>query len=169
MILNRLFVISVIITLSWMVLMGSLVKPLNSQDIVVFELAKTPEVAAAIVKEWREKDLTGNAMKSICLDFVFLLLYSISIGLGCVLLSRFTQNELLIQSGSVLSKGVPLAGLCDVVENLAMLKTLIGSVTSLPVTIAYWFAAVKFLIVVVSLLFLLICLIFGGVKMVFKK
>jgi hypothetical protein len=164
--LDRLFVISVIITLSWMVLMGSLVKPLNSQGIVAFELAKTPNVAAAILKEWQEKDLIGNARKSIYLDFIFLLLYSISIGLGCVLLSRFTQNELLVQSGSVLSKVVPLAGLCDVVENLAMLKTLCGLVTSLPVTIAYWFAVVKFLIVAVSLLFLLICLIFGGVKMI---
>ena len=63
--LNRIFIISVIVTLLWMVLMGSLVKPLNSKEIVAFELARTPEVATAIVKEWQEKDLIGNAEKSI--------------------------------------------------------------------------------------------------------
>ena len=103
-------------------MMGSAIKPLNSKQIVSFELAKTTEAATVIIREWEEKDLITNARKSIYLDFGFLILYSVSIGIGCVVLSTFTENSFLIRTGSVLSKIVPLAGLFDVVENLAMLK-----------------------------------------------
>ena len=167
--LNRIFVVSVIVTLAWMILMGSLVKPLNSKEIVAFELAKTPEVATAILKEWQANDLIGNARKSIYLDFVFLVLYSLSIGIGCVMLPTFSGSGVLVRSGLVLSRIVPIASCCDVIENLAMLKTLSGSITSLSVTIAFWFAVIKFLIVALSLLFLLSCLFLAGVSRITKK
>ena len=120
--LKKVFVITLVCTIAWMIMMGSAIKPLNSKQIVSFELAKTTEAATVIIREWEEKDLITNARKSIYLDFGFLILYSVSIGIGCVVLSTFTENSFLIRTGSVLSKIVPLAGLFDVVENLAMLK-----------------------------------------------
>ena len=167
--IKQVFVMSSVCTIMWMILMGSAIKPLNSKQIVSFELAKTTETATKIIKEWEENELIQNARKSIYLDFVFLILYSLSIGIGCIVLSAFTQNSFLVQVGSWLSKIVPLAGIFDVVENLAMLKTLSGEVTALYVVVAYWFALMKFLIVLLALLFVLICLSFGGVKRVLNK
>lgn len=167
--LNQLFFISTFCTIAWMILMGSSIKPFNSRQIVAFELAGTPEGASKIIADWKSKDLVPHARKSIYLDFVFLILYSASIGIGCVVLSAFTQNSFLIKLGLVLSKIVPLAGIFDVVENLAMLKTLSGEVNALSVVIAYWFALIKFLIVLVALLFVFGCLIFGGVKQILNK
>jgi hypothetical protein len=92
----------------------------------------------------------------------------VSIGAGCVVLSAFTGNSFLVRIGLMLSKIVPFAGLFDVVENLAMLKTLSGEITLLSVAIAFWFAALKFLIVILSLLFLVGCLIFRGIKRPYK-
>ena len=149
--------------------MGLTVKPLNSKQIVSFELAKTPEAASKIIKEWEENDLIIKVKKSIYLDFGFLFLYSLSIALGCLVISAFTRNHFLIQTGSVVSLIVPFAGLFDVIENMAMLKTLSGEVTMLPVAITFWFASIKFFIVVVSLVFVISCLIFGVVKKIVGK
>ena len=166
--LKQVFVISSVCTIAWMLLMGSAIKPLNSKQIVAFELAKTTEAAIKISEEWEEKDLIPNARKSIYLDFVFLILYSVSIGVGCVIFSTFTKNSFLVRIGLVLSKIVPLAGIFDVIENLAMLKTLSGEVILWPVVIAFWFAALKFLIVILSLLFLISCMIFWGIRRHYK-
>ncbi|MBK5278473.1 MAG: hypothetical protein JJE09_06385 [Bacteroidia bacterium] len=166
--LMKLLVLGTVCTVVWMILMGAVIRPLDSKQIVSFELAKTTDVATRIIKEWKEKDLVSQARKSIYLDFVFLVLYSVSIGIGCVVFSLFTGNAFLIQWGSVLSKMVLFAGLFDVIENLAMLKTLSGEVLKLPVAIAFWFATMKFIIVIFSLLFVAGCLIFGGVKRVSK-
>jgi hypothetical protein len=149
--------------------MSIAVQPFNSKQIVAFELAKTPEAAVDIMSEWEATDLITHATKSIYLDFVFLVLYSLSISLGCLVLSNFTDNRFLIQLGSWLSKIAMLAGLSDVIENLAMLKSLSGKITEVTTTVAYGFAIVKFSIVIVSLLFAIVCLIFGGVKRVLAK
>ena len=167
--LKQIFVISTVFTLAWMTMMGLSIKPLNSKDIVSFELARTPEVASKIMLEWEEKGLIANAKKSIYLDFVFLVLYSLSIALGCLVLSIFTGSDFLIRAGQVLSKIVPLAGLFDVIENLAMLKSLSGEVSMLSTTVAYWFALIKFLIVVFAIIFVLSCLIFGGLRRILNR
>lgn len=166
---NRIWVISIVLTFAWMMLMSSSVKPLTSKKIVAFEFAKTQEAALFMMKEWKENNLIAVAKKSIYLDFVFLVLYSLSISLGCLVLSGFTGNRFLIQMGLWVSKIVPLAGLCDVVENGAMLTSLSGNITRESVTITYWFAAIKFLIVVASLIFLLVCMILGGIKRALPK
>jgi len=166
---NKVFVISIVLTLGWMIFMGMSVKPFNSKQIVAFELAKTPEAATDIIKEWKDLDIMANAKKSIYLDFVFLVLYSFSLSLGCLVLAKFEGNFFLIQLGSWLSKLMVVAGFSDVIENLAMLRTLSGMMTAQTTALAYWFAVIKFSIVIMSLLFISGCLVFGGVKRMLAK
>ena len=165
----KVFAICVVITLGWLVFMGMSVKPLNSQQIVAFELAKTPEVAVNILTDWRENNLIANAKRGIYLDFVFLVLYSLSIALGCLVVSNFTGNHFLIQLGCRFSKIALLAGSSDVIENIAMLRTLSGAISEQTTAVAYWFAVVKFSIVIVLLLFVLTCLIFGVMRKILSK
>lgn len=167
--INKVFGISIVLTLGWIVFMSMAVKPFNSKQIVAFELAKTPEVATNIINEWKEQEVMANASRSIYLDFVFLILYSTSIALGCLVLSNFTSDRFLIQVGLWLSKIVVVAGFSDVIENLAMLRTLSGLMSVQTTTVAYWCAIIKFLILIISLLFIFCCLIFGGVKRVLTK
>lgn len=166
---NKVFLVSVVLTVGWMYFMSASVKPVNSKQIVAFELAKTPEAAADIIKHWTEIDAIGKAKKSIYLDFVFLVMYSFSIALGCLVLSKFTENAFLIQSGLWLSRVIMIAGLSDVIENLAMLKTLSGVITIQMTAVAYWFAILKFSIVIVSMLFVAGCLLFGVIRRVLAK
>jgi hypothetical protein len=110
---NKVLLVSAVLTLGWMFFMGASVKPFNSKQIVAFELAKTPEAATKIISEWNEIDVMSNAKRSVYLDFVFLVLYSFSIALGCLVLSNFTGNRFLILLGSWLleqlqSKPLPL-------------------------------------------------------------
>jgi hypothetical protein len=167
--LKRLFLMSAFCTVAWMIVMSVAIKPLNSKQIVAFELAKTTEIATRIIDGWEQADVISNARRSIYLDFVFLFLYSAAICLGCIVLSVFTENITLISLGKFLSAIVPLAGVFDVIENFAMLNTLSGVVTALPVAIAFWFAMCKFSILVFSLVFLLICLAVWGLKLRLRK
>lgn len=167
--INKVFGISIVLTLGWMILMSMSVKPFNSKQIVAFELAKTPEVATNIINEWKEQEVMANASRSIYLDFVFLVLYSFSISLGCLVLSKFTDNVFLLKLGFWLSRIMIIAGFSDVIENIAMLKTLSGEITIQTTAVAYWFAIIKFSIVIVSLLFVLGCLIFVGIKKILAK
>lgn len=165
---KRLFLMSTFCTVVWMIVMSVAIKPLNSKQIVAFELAKTTEIAAMIIDGWEQADVISNARRSIYLDFVFLFLYSATICLGCIVLSVFTENITLISLGKFLSAIVPFAGMFDVIENLAMLKTLSGEVTVLPIVIAYWFAIGKFTILIMSLIFVLFCLAVWGRKLIVK-
>jgi hypothetical protein len=50
-----------------------------------------------------------------------------------------------------------IATVSDIIENIAMSRTLRGAVTQLNVTLAYNLARIKFSIVIVCLLFMLAC------------
>ncbi len=162
--LKYVFFIFTVFTLGWMIIMSWSIKPLNSKEIVSYELAKTPEVALKIRNDWEERGLLDNAKKSIYLDFVFLVLYVATIGIGCAVLSVFTDNDFLMKTGRIISMTLPLAGLFDAIENVAMLKTLSGDITVVYTAIAFWFASMKFFMVIFSLVFILCCLIVGVVK-----
>jgi hypothetical protein len=164
---NKVLAITIVLTLGWMTYMRMAVMPFTSKQIVEFELAKTPEAASQLLIEWQEKNLIAKAKKSIHLDFVFLVLYSFAIALASLAVSDFTGNRFLIQMGLWLSRIVMVAGLSDVVENLAMLRTISGLMNDRTTAIAYWFAVIKFSIIILSLLFIVGCFVFGGVKRLF--
>ena len=165
---NQVFLAATLVTLLWMLMMSSLVKPLTSKQIVSFELTRTPEVASALMKEWDAQQLTSQARLSIYLDFGFLVLYSLSISLGCMVVSKFAANGFLIRIGEFLSKLILVAGLCDAVENFAMLISLADEPSVASTSIAFWFASAKFLMVVLSLVFVLACLLIGATRKFLK-
>jgi hypothetical protein len=154
----KLFWIVSIVTIGWIILM----RPFSPTNIVQFELAKTVESAQHIITEW-DAEGVSKARVSIYLDFVFIFLYAWAIGLGCKVSAAFSANEKLMVAGTFFSRIIWFAGSCDLIENFAMLLTL-ADINELTISMAFYFAVIKFAIVVLALLLIFLSLCIGLFK-----
>ena len=144
-------------------------KPLTSGEIVHFEVAKTMPVADNIIQDWKTTGKYEKAVQSVYIDYLFILLYTTGLAVACAFFSRLTGHEILIRAGKGASYLLAAAGICDVIENVAMTKSLQGHITSWNVMLAYDMAAAKFSVVIICLLFLLVCILFYLANILFEK
>ncbi len=158
----KLFWIVTMTTLGWIILM----RPFSPSNIVQFELAKTMESAQQIIDEWGT-DGVSKARVGIYLDFVFIFLYAWAIDLGCKVSSVFSANEKLRIAGKFFSRAIWFAGSCDLIENFAMLFTL-SDINELTTSMAFYFAIIKFTIVLITLLLIFFSLGVGLFKFTIK-
>lgn len=158
----KLFWIVTLATIGWIILM----RPFSPTNIVQFELAKTVDSAQHIINAWGSEGVS-KARLSIYLDFVFLFLYAWAIALGCKVSTTFSANDNLIKAGAFFSRIIWFACSCDLIENCAMLFTL-SDMNELTVLMAFYFAVIKFIIVVVALLLIFFSLGVGVFKFAIK-
>jgi len=159
---TKLFWIIASITIGWLLLM----RPFTPTNIVQFELAKTIPAARQIIDDWGVNGIS-NARLSIYLDFVFAFLYAWAISLGSKVATAFSSNKNLINAGDFFSRVIWFAGSCDIVENVAMLFTL-SSMNELTISMAYYFAIIKFVIVLTALLLIVIAFGLGFFKFLLR-
>jgi hypothetical protein len=126
--------------------------PAAPQGIVSFELAGDGPSAQAILDSW-DCQARAHAGFSLGFDFVFMLLYSSTIGLACVWAARVLPGRYrpLVAVGLMLAWGQWLAALLDMVENVALLVILLDSPGAPWPQIARWCAVPKFALVFLGL------------------
>ena len=105
------------------------------------------------------------AAVSLGLDFLYLVLYSNAIGLGCVLVATALAERAspLALIGIVLAWAQYGAALLDVIENCALIQLLTGDERAVWPVLAHWSALLKFALVVVGLTYVG----FGAVMLLF--
>jgi hypothetical protein len=135
-------------------------------QIVSYEFARTPERAAAIIDSW--EPVRGYAFASLAFDMSFPILYACAIALAAVwtgdVLSRRRWPG--ARFAAPLAWGQFLAAFLDYIENLALFVMLLQETPTQPwPPIAYWCAAVKFLLVILGLVYALYGL---GVRLVVR-
>ena len=143
-----------------MIWIRSYLSPLSSGEIVQFEIAKTVNKANAIIQDWKNSGKYEQGVKSTTFAYLFIVLYTIAIALGCRFISACTGNDILVKGGRGFSWLIGIATICDIIENIAMSQTLRGNISQWNVTIAYNLARVKFSIVIVCILFIVACAIY---------
>lgn len=148
------------LTLGFIAWSRTIISPLTTNDIVRFEVAKQLPVAQKIMDEWTVSGKMEKAVDAVYGDFLFIILYAGSLMTGVLLLSRLSRHILLLRMGRLVALLIPVAAVCDVIENLAMLKTLGGRASEFYVALAYDMAVAKFSIIILALIFLFICLLF---------
>lgn len=118
------------------------------QGMISFELAGDSSVARNIVESWWHMGQVYAAL-SLGLDYLFLVAYASSIGLGCVLVARNLPQPLAIVScvGTCLAWCQFGAALLDAMENYALIQVLLGSGHEFWPMAARWCAIPKFAIV----------------------
>ena len=145
--------------------------PLESKEIVQFELAKKVPVAAGIVSDWKTPDDAkfDKAVQSIYIDYLFIILYTTGLAIACIFLSQLTRHQILKRTGRLFVFIIIGAGIFDIIENSAMLNSLAGHLNNWNVVLAYDMAVAKFSLILLSLIFLFVCLIFYGLRMISKE
>jgi hypothetical protein len=163
---RRWFLVLLLANALYILFAGLYLRPLTSGEVVKFELAKELPVAESIVQEWTASGKMEKAVQSIYLDFLFILLYTSGLSVACVFFSRLTAHEVLMRTGYFFSYLLVAAGICDAIENVAMLKSLHGSIRNWNVILAFDMATTKFSILILSALFIGVCLVFWPLRQI---
>lgn len=155
-----------ILTLLLMVMMNIIGARLETEaapyGIISFELAGNPEISLKILESWDEL-ARQKAAFSLGLDYLFMVVYSTTIGLGCILAGRALE----VREVSLAKVGVPLAwgqwaaAGFDAVENLGLILILLRGDVQLWSPLARWCAILKFSLIFLGLAYSFLGLIFS--------
>lgn len=115
--------------------------------IISYELAGDPLTSQSILDSWDELAKTSAAF-NLGLDYLFLVLYSITIAWGATWLSLlYAANKSWSTLGAVAAGGVIFAACLDAIENYLLMSMLTHGASAPQSQIAYYCALVKFILV----------------------
>jgi hypothetical protein len=160
---TQVFWVVTTVTICWMLVM----RPVTPPNIIEFEFARTPEKVVEIFIDWGGSGVE-KAKISILLDFVFLVLYSWAISLGCKVAVDFSQTTIISKIGLQLSRIIWIAGACDIVENVSLLLVM-RNLNAMLLELAFWTAGIKFTIVIAALLFIVTAFGMGLMQKLFHS
>ena len=159
--LRILFWTLLLVNVAYIAWMKHQLAPLSTNEILSFEISRTTPVATRWVNSWKASPPKyEKAVDSMLYDYVFILLYVSGLISAVLFLARLSYQDLLIRSSRFIALLVALAGLCDIIENLFLTTMLREPAQELAVRMGYNFAAAKFSILILAVLFLFICSIF---------
>ena len=160
----QIFVPLLVLTLAVMAVLNVVDGPLKTgaapRGIVSYELAGSVAGARAILDSWSSQARVYAGF-SLGFDFLFMVLYSVTIAYACVWVSGGLQGfwRPLASAGLLLAWGQGVAALLDATENAALLVMLFG-VPAVPwPQVARGCATVKFTLVFLGLVYAIV----GGV------
>ena len=123
--------------------------------IVSFELAKTETHAQKIIDTWKDNfalikgkniPLDKVAQKDIKMDFGFIVVYVALLGFLSFWVADYLSDTRIATLGIVFGWSSVIAGLFDMVENIALLNMLANGATNKLAQIAFWTAFPKLII-----------------------
>ena len=124
--------------------------------IVSFELAKDLSESVKILDSW-DVNAKINMSLSLGFDFLFILVYSSFIALLIFNVNiKLWENKAFYIFGKLLIALIFMAALFDIIENIALIKLLLGNLQQTWSSIAYYFASAKFIIILICITYLLI-------------
>jgi hypothetical protein len=98
---------------------------------------------------------------NIWLDFLFIISYVLFLSVAAELCAeRWPENSVPQQAGLFFARMAYLAGMFDVIENLLMLQSIQGNYTVTSLQFTFYFAAIKFLLAGVIIVYLIASLPF---------
>jgi hypothetical protein len=165
--LSSLFWFLLLLNVVFIVGMKYYLAPLTGSEMVSFETAKHVGKAQAIIDDWSFTGKLEKAKVSIWIDYLFIILYVAGLMVAAMYVADATQYPLLMRSGRFFRWLIPIAGICDVFENVSMQRSLLSSPTRFSVAFAYDMAMGKFSILILAFLFLTLCLLFWILRKLF--
>lgn len=125
--------------------------------IVSFEFAGNLEQVERILTSW-DQVARLHAALSLGLDYLYLVVYALAIGVTCLKVAAFWQGKwpALSRLGFWLGWSQSVAALLDAVENLALIRLLLGATTPFWPRVAQICATLKFLLVLAGLVYVLL-------------
>jgi len=136
-----------------------LTTPAATSGIISYELAGKVDQAQFIIDSW-DNQARVSAAFNLGLDYLFLLLYSMSIGAAVLWLTdTLTSNHRMLTLANLLAWSLVLAAILDAIENGALFTMLVNGASEPWPGVAQVAAVIKFAFVIIGLLYILIGLI----------
>jgi hypothetical protein len=124
--------------------------------IVSFELAGDLETAGSYLNSWGEQGKIAVSL-GLGFDFLFPIAYTSFIGILIHKLNmRLWLNTSFFTFGNFLIWATFLAGIFDYIENIGLINLVLGDMEQHWVSIAFYFATIKFIIILIGVLYILI-------------
>jgi hypothetical protein len=139
------------------VINGALITDISPSGILSFEFAGDLTSAQRMVETWGHSGGVQAGI-SLGLDYLFLVAYSWSIALGCVLVARSfdPRSSFQIIIGVTLAWAQFGAAFLDAIENYALIRILLGTQQELWSVVAKWCAIPKFILVAAGIVYILL-------------
>lgn len=142
-----------------------LITELSPNGIVSFELAKELSKSNEIINSWNATAKSAAGL-SMGFDFLFLIIYASFISWLVYLIN----DRLFIKSKNIFLKKVLIllpfiAAFFDVLENMALIKLLLGDLQQIWSSLAYYFAVIKFVLLIVAISYILV----GGLISILRR
>jgi hypothetical protein len=172
---KRIFLTLLLLTLSLFAVFRVLDQPLRTpvapNGIVSFELAGNAQTARAITDSWKQMSLLLSSVAGqpnpdivnlpyilaafgLGIDYLFMPLYSFALGFG-TLLAAGRHVGWFRSLGAVAGYGAFAAAGFDALENYALFQILLNKIYSPYPEVAYYCAAIKFVLLIFGLLYVL--------------
>jgi hypothetical protein len=168
--LKQLFWLMLVLNLLYIAWMKFQLAPLQTNELLSFEISRTTDRATTMVNNWKaQPPKFEKALSSLGYDYVFIGLYCLGLIVAVLQLGRISGQDLLARSSRFIAGLVVIAGLCDFFENLFLARVLNDPSGEFSVRMAYNFAAAKFSILILTMLFMAVCGIFHLLKRFERK
>ena len=137
----------------------------STPNIVDFELAGSIGRASSIINAW---DIAAQLRASfgLGLDYLFMPVYSTTIALACLWGAGVLPGRKLRALGMLFAWGLWLAAVFDVIENLALLVMLFGTVEAPYPQMACICATCKFSLIILGLVYIVTAVIIRIIALV---
>jgi len=156
--LAALFSIIMIVVLRWQG--KELMHPLTPSGILALEFANTPEKLNTVLSVWNKETVQNN----ILLDFLFVIAYTWFFILGVAHSTTKWTHKFMQRFGATGIRMAFLAGILDIIENILMLQSIHGHYSTSSLQLTWYCAAIKFLIVIILLVFMILTVITRFIK-----
>ncbi|MCF7823334.1 MAG: hypothetical protein K9N35_04105 [Candidatus Marinimicrobia bacterium] len=150
-----LFAFTIVVIIGMQLTGGPLKTDAAPGGIVTFEIIGTLEGSLDIINSWQGQSMTWAGI-NMGLDFLFIVLYSLTLAMACRLIADKFVHPLIKQSGIWLARAVFLAAMLDVIENIALIKLLTGSQSEFLPILARWCALPKFFLIILALIYVIL-------------
>ena len=122
---------------------------------ISFELAADYNESQEMINSWNSKAKIYAAF-SLGIDYLFLVAYGFFLSLLCVFLAhKVSARKIFYEAGILVSYGVLGAAMLDAIENFALFKLLLGSSNEFYSLLASSSAIIKFMLVLLSFVYIL--------------
>ena len=136
----------------------------NCKGIVSFELAKDLERSKIIINSWNTEAKTAAGL-SLGFDFLFILIYIYFLSLLVKkLTNNFKNHGLHIKPENLFVYLLVLVGVFDIIENIALIKLLLGDFKQIYSSVSYYFASLKFGLLALIIAYIMLGNLYLSVK-----
>ena len=142
-----------------------LITEISPNGIVSFELAKELSGSKQIINSW-DTIAKNAAGLSLGFDFLFLMIYSSFISMLIYNLNKRLFLKTSYHAWQFIIFLIPfIAAFFDIIENIALIKLLLGDLNQIWSSMAFYFALVKFGLLSLGIVYILT----GGLILIFIK